>query len=114
MTLPPDAIGIDFSAFYAFTFFGHALENATNALAGVTITAGTNSTTTDTNGFYILSNIPWGTNAITVSALPVAGGTVSGGGNYNSNANVTVTAEVVAEACAELPESQVPLEERTT
>ena len=64
--VPPNATNQNFTATPIYSISGHIVDNNNNALAGVTLSAGANyTTTTDANGNYTLNGLPAGTYPLT-------------------------------------------------
>jgi hypothetical protein len=55
--LGPNANGINFTAYPSGIYIGGQVTSGTNGVSGVTVTAGTNVTTTGSNGYYAFSNL---------------------------------------------------------
>jgi len=67
VTIPPSGFGLSFTAFTAFAISGRitAYTNNGPVLVGVTVSAGGVTTTTDTNGNYVLNGVPSDADSVT-------------------------------------------------
>jgi len=104
VTVGPDAAGIDFSATQVFTISGKVTENGTG-VAGVTVTAGTQSTATGPDGTFAFSGLAAGTYPVSVSRAgfvfdtPVRNVTVgpdAQGVSFTGSRSFTLSGRVVA------------------
>jgi inhibitor of cysteine peptidase len=59
--------GVDFASSPPYHISGRVIEGDGNGIAGVVVSDGTRSATTDGNGFFALSNVPAGTYTLTPS-----------------------------------------------
>jgi hypothetical protein len=66
VTVGPNASGIDFTGQLVYNIRGRVTLGSAG-LSGITVTAGNNSTTTDNDGFYILSGFPAGNYSVMAS-----------------------------------------------
>ncbi|MDW8145466.1 MAG: carboxypeptidase regulatory-like domain-containing protein [Roseiflexaceae bacterium] len=68
VTVSGNVSGVDFTAaLLRYTIAGRVLDNSGNPVAGVTVSDGVRSATTDASGNYALANVPAGTYILTPS-----------------------------------------------
>jgi|GEM_PF-6266488 len=67
VTVPPDAVAIDFSAQQGFVISGSVVDEVGNAVSGVTVTDGSHVVVTGADGLWSFSSIPAGSYTIVPS-----------------------------------------------